>query len=428
MDSHLNQSLIRPGLSTPIRKHLPVIKANLRAKVPPVTYEELRRHRMPYHDALRRELCEGGFMNAANFFDRISEYEESGIERPPGVPPLTQMKNLLDVIFDHLKQAEIESKAENAEMQANILLNLALFLEKCDKSLLWIVSRVFVLTLEAAIKFKADGGRLEGLARYHYANFLFHKSQLIDEAASEVELAVEIVRGRDTEENWVIDIVEQKSLTKELLHLYFKIFMEKSRKISDLEKASKIASHAITIVSELNNPKVVAECYYEYGSFLQDKKYYTKAIDAFNNGIKFASKTNDKSTVCIGQYEISVCYKHLNNYKNAEHYVNLIRQSIEKHSLIEWIPEVLLLSAEIEMQRGNLTDAIKKSTNALEAFQTRQIPEKEKLQQARCLVGNCKAQKMFKSFVDTIFHANEESTSHIFNLLNWQIRRSFIEL
>lgn len=95
------------------KQELEDMKNRIKSNLPVLTRREIRRFRIPYHEALCLELDEDGFSEAALFLELLIKYqknmrEEEGPESFVWFyPQLINEKDKLDILYQGLRAAEI---------------------------------------------------------------------------------------------------------------------------------------------------------------------------------------------------------------------------------------------------------------------------------------------------------------------------------
>lgn len=419
-----SEPLIRPGLSTAIKKNLPKIKAKLRAKVPNLALREVQIRTLPYQAILRYDLCANGYLSSLELFDGIIANDGMSFETLKLNELSGDVRDALTKLAEELCAAEDEF--DQVDTQAKILLGLALHFEKFYESFPWTTNELYESALNAASK--CETGYVQALVQYHYANFLLCKERAFELASIKIQTALELAREKN-EKCSISENDESTSLIKSVVLLYFKIFLERARQMTDKQEAQQIAMDVIGMIGDsLDDPMTKARCYYEYGDFLQTNKLFLKAVDAYVSGKGEANKLKDVSLQCKGLFYIASCYKQLNNFIKAEQYVKRLHELAEENQQEVWMAEALLLLAEIKAKSSS-EEAIQCAEQALALFQSSPpfTDHQQKLDQARLIAAKLKAEKMYPAYLNSIHQSEMGSRSHFFNLLSWQISRKFLE-
>lgn len=158
-------------LSTSNRKLLPTVKKQLREKVPLLDYAQVRRTKILFHEALLSELKESGHQNTIALLNELIEIDAKIDNESLMKKRLIDDHELIEKIVDCLKNAEHSKKA----VELNLFLNLAKYIERGDKSFIWIAKQLYVTLLRLASSYKSDGHYYEAVAKYFYGKFLHDK-------------------------------------------------------------------------------------------------------------------------------------------------------------------------------------------------------------------------------------------------------------
>lgn len=398
----------RPRLAVKDIRDLPKQKAKLRAKVPQISLQEVRRQRLPFHEAIRYELCEAGCHESVNFLNELLELDEK--EEITREPKLKNSNEVLKLLMTHLKEAEHQVKDESKKIKS--YLNLSNALQALTHKFDWIVERVFQLALSSSKNVTIDGGFMQALVRFSYSKFLYSKLENVDRTLIQIEKAYELSASKTL---WLIEETGV-SLSKEVLNLYYQILLMKATGLisTDLNEAQITTLRAINIAKELNEASAIARCFYIYGTILRTNNQHIKAIDSFTCGLEHAAKVHNDFLICEGYYELAVTYKALNNLSNAERYVALTMRLSDKSELDEWHATALTLSAELSLMKEDFDAVVNVASVAQTIFINLGIHHK--LQETKFLIAIAKAQKIFPDFLKSIY-LSEQNPNQVYQLM-----------
>ncbi|XP_024870903.1 uncharacterized protein LOC112454005 [Temnothorax curvispinosus] len=200
------------------------IKDELRAMLPILKPSEVKRFRLPLHEAIVDELEEGNYEESVRYLKELFELDEA-IRREAGPGTLTwekpRLKNTRDAML-RLKESLIAvERAKNAgkyEVQStrastNIVnfldigdcvsmaaefLNTALYFQAMTWEWWWVTERLYRSALENAKLIEGDDERMSTFAHYLYGRFLFEQMQ--DTVQSLYHLKV--AREASQEKSW----------------------------------------------------------------------------------------------------------------------------------------------------------------------------------------------------------------------------------
>lgn len=158
-------------LSTSNRKLLPTVKKQLREKVPLLNYAQVRRTKILFHEALLSELKESGHKNTIALLNELIEIDAKVDNESLTKKGLIDDHELIEKIVECLKNAEHSEKS----VELDLFLNLAKYIERGDKSFIWIAKQLYVTLLGLASSYKSDGQHYEAVAKYFYGKFLHEK-------------------------------------------------------------------------------------------------------------------------------------------------------------------------------------------------------------------------------------------------------------
>lgn len=213
-------SLVRPGLTTAIVGHLPAIKLRLRRKVPLLTFQDVRRVRIPFYEALASELYESGCPNAAFLLLQLIEFEHDHVPQTSDSTieekRLKNSKNLLNFLTASLRVAEGHKNKQRYADEVEHLLMIGRSQQE-DRHKRWIARQFFLISLDRCADCQLEGSWIGTKAKYYYGLFL-NTDKNLDEALEMLETAESWACGK----NWALEKEKgtfgSQLLTTEIYH------------------------------------------------------------------------------------------------------------------------------------------------------------------------------------------------------------------
>ncbi|XP_053688936.1 uncharacterized protein LOC128738105 [Sabethes cyaneus] len=424
-----NYSLIRPGLTTAIVGHLPAIKSRLRKKVPQLTFQDVRRARIPFYEALASDLYEAGYVNAAYLILQLVEYEHDY------VPPTSdqsiednRMKNskrLLNFLYKSLRETEGYKIDQQNDNEIENLLKIGQSFEK-DKHKRWIARQFFLISLDRCKDCCLEAGRVGALSNYHYGRLLIATGQL--EEAVEV---LETAKRSCVNQNWVLeqkkDIIGTSPLINGILQQLFIGYSKLSEKFrkSDLEKFELYMrlSHEVAVNSKLDH--VLCDSYLNYGDFLLNQGVPREALNCYKESSKRAKSIHAVDKVCKTKIRMAAAHRRLNEPKECEHLLKSVDKLTVHDRSTECYAELKLLAGEINFESGRLQEASKDFETARCVYQN--LKQEDKMIQASSFGALATERKGFAEFVNLVrqadFHGRLSDNEQLFKLLRWSTDR-----
>lgn len=99
------------------KRELLEIKERIKNELPLLTKREIRRFRIPYHEALSMELDEDGFLESSLYLKMLINYQDTFRQRAGEesyqwfYPQLKFEKDKLDILYEGLRNAESAKQA-----------------------------------------------------------------------------------------------------------------------------------------------------------------------------------------------------------------------------------------------------------------------------------------------------------------------------
>nr|XP_029712950.1 uncharacterized protein LOC115257474 [Aedes albopictus] len=420
-------SLVRPGLTTAIIGHLPAIKSRLRKKVPLLTFQDVRRARIPFYEALASELYEGGCPNAAFLMLQLIEFEHDHV--PPTSDPaieekrLKNSKNLLNFLYKSLRVAEGHKNEQRyADEVEHLLMIGRSFLD--DERKRWIARQFFLIALDRCEDCQLEESRIGTLGKYYYGSFLLEE-EILDEAVQMLESAEGWARGK----SWPLD--EGKDIFGPQLligKIYHKLFLAYSAmceryKLTDAKQFDLYIqlSHEAAIKSNLD--AVLCESYIKYGDFQLDQGNHREALNCYKQASKKARSINALDKVCKLNIRMAAAHRSLNEMKDCEFLLRNVDNMTVDNRKSECYAELQLLNGEIHFWNGRLPEALEAFNEARDVYKHLQI--ESKMIQACCFAALAAGETHFGQYAKLVkkveFQGPISDNESLFKLLRWNV-------
>ncbi|XP_058464718.1 uncharacterized protein LOC131438609 [Malaya genurostris] len=415
-------SIVRPGLTTAIIGHLPAIKLRLRKKVPQLTFQDVRRSRIPFYEALASELYESGCVNAAFLLLQLIEYEHDRV--PPTSDQsiekkrLKNSKKLLNNLFTSLQETENYKIKKQYENEVENLLAIGRSFQE-DKHKRWLARQFFLISLDRCQDCTLESTRVGALANYYYGMFLLEEGNLQD-AASVLESA----KSQAVRQTWPLDHgIGATLLANEIHHRLFLVYSKLAEQFGATNSAKfefySRLSHAAAIDSNLE--PVLCDSYLQYGDFLLDRGEYREALNSYKQSLKRAKFIFAKDKVCKINNRMAAIYRRLGETKECIHHLQMINRLTVHDKTSECYAEMQLLNGEIHLENGQLQEAVDALDMARVVYE--QLGKDLKMIQASCFGALAAGEKHFGLFVQLVrdveargFSSDNDS---LFKLLRW---------
>lgn len=364
---------------------LPAARQELRRKIKVLSVSEVRRHRLPLHEALLLDLDKGGFKSAQNFFQKLIDYDLSRSK------VLVSDNELLEVIFEELKRAEYSQK----EDEADILVKLGTKVEdKKIENLFWLSVNIYERALSLIRIYKLDHYRIDAVAQFFYGKLLSTQNEKLEEATSFLDKAFEISYGVD---EWLIDYDQQTQqslnslvtthLCTSLLRLSRKKRDEKPDEALFLAKKSK---KFIRKTRDENNLRLEIESEIEIADCFKVKSQLDQALLHYELAVVLSTSGEFFELAFAVLVKISECIE--GDDKQYEESLNRSIEFSKKYKLSASKASVLVAMGRFDIQRGNFAEAKIHLEEASKVY--KRVGDLKKFQYLHFLMGPLKGEVM----------------------------------
>ncbi|XP_058836451.1 uncharacterized protein LOC131693016 [Topomyia yanbarensis] len=415
-------SLVRPGLTTSIIGHLPAIKLRLRKKVPLLTFQDVRRARIPFYEALASELYETGCVNAAFLLLQLIEYEHDQVPQTsdPSIEEkrLKNSKKELNYLFKFLYETEGHKMKEQYENEVENLLAIGRSFQD-DKLKRWVTRQFFLVSLDRCKDCCLESTRVGALANYYYGMFLLNEGNL-EEAASVLESAKEQAAGQ----TWpLFKQIGSALLSNEIYQQLFLVYSKLAEQFgktntAKFEKYMRL-SHAAAVNSNIDY--VLCDSYLHFGDFLLDRGEYREALSCYKQSSKMAKSIFAADKVCKTNIRMAAVHRRLDEPKECVHLLQMVDRLTAHDRTSECYAEMQLLNGEIHLENDRLPEAIHALNTSREAY--KHLKKEDKMIQASCFGALAAGETHFGLFAELVLKAEYRGrisdNDSLFKVLRW---------
>nr|CAD7439590.1 unnamed protein product [Timema bartmani] len=294
-------------------------REELRATLPVLDVNEIRRHRIPFHEAMCSEIEEEGFHESSDYIRRLIQLDHDTRQKagPETLlwkrPQLRKHTLNLQKLRFGLTEAETAKKKGNKGSEAHEFLRLAVFFMLKNQDWWWVAEQLFLLCVEAVTGFRTDGGRKEATTRYIYGLFLFQKLGDVERAKTHLQIARELSAGKSWRATKELG-QPQDTIYIESNSILYKALIElgvRARKTDPLI-AVKLCTQAHRRALECDRPKNVADALLELAVSYQSTQEYDMAIMTLKQLRDMCSDNNLSQGLCKAHLELAFSYKSAN--------------------------------------------------------------------------------------------------------------------
>ncbi|TGZ57467.1 Tetratricopeptide repeat protein 29 [Temnothorax longispinosus] len=292
------------------------IKDELRAMLPILKPSEVKRFRLPLHEAIVDELEEGNYEESVRYLKELFELDEA-IRREAGPGTLTwekpRLKNTRDAML-RLKESLIAvERAKNAgdyvSMAAEFL-NTALYFQAMTWEWWWVTERLYRSALENAKLIEGDDERMSTFAHYLYGRFLFEQMQ--DTVQSLYHLKV--AREASQEKSWNASKMtgrKEETIFRECNVLLYKALLMYAQQVGpdQPDVAVKAYTEALARATDSGHYENSANVLYELGMSQLRSGDVKLAYRNFSKFLAMAKRISDPEGICNAHMAMALAYK-----------------------------------------------------------------------------------------------------------------------
>lgn len=323
-------------------RELNEIKERLRSNLPNLDERQIRRHRIPYHEALYLELVEDGYFSSADYINRLMKYQnefrsKSDKESPIMKKPLLQdSKDTLKSLYIGFRDAENGSRQFQKNIEIDSLLNLGTSFAGEDDSWWWLADQILLQSLHEASEYRHDGEHRHALIRFHYGRFLLNRLNSLDEAAEHLRICRELSAGH----KWLVsDFIksskESNNLHKQCCILLNDVLLKQAELYmnDDPVKATKLCQTAVKIITEVQDQKTEARALFQLGLCEMKVGQYKEAVSKFLKVLMVSFSTNNLTAICETRIQLALASFAQANVRDTKYHLNQLLQFAMKNNL-----------------------------------------------------------------------------------------------
>lgn len=292
--------IIPLSLSNARSKELPKVKKSLRAKIPYLTTQQIRRLKLPLADALQIELKEENLIKSSSLFCEMLKIDKNHNNCFSN----GENSKLLLEIFDSLK--EIDKTDE-----VTAILNMTKKLFAQNDNFDWLIEFFLIKCDQLIADYNLEQSKTHTILAYLHGLSLSHRLNWHRAALLQFELAFKNILKNDDwtfedDENFGMKISQE--LANCLISLSQQIRIDERRP----KDAAIYAGRALTVLRKVmatENFKCEIEAEIEFGNCLLDQCSFDDAKCHFEHGLALSENFGIKGTYCECLVKIAQCHK-----------------------------------------------------------------------------------------------------------------------
>nr|XP_033338832.1 uncharacterized protein LOC117227571 [Megalopta genalis] len=403
------------------------VTVELKAALPNLNAAQVRRHRIPYHEAILLELEERNFEDAARWMKELLKIDETITESSVGAllwkkPSLKDRKDFLDRLQEGLISYEKATRRNDRVSRATAFLDTALFFQRKTWEWWWIAEHLYKAALSAAELVENDDRRTITLVRYLYGRLLFHELQNSGEAL------VYLNEAREASENktWNASKVlgeKQGAIFRECNVLLYKALLILARKerADNPDAALRACLEALERATDAEAAEYLNETLHELGKCYMAVNDAKSALKTFSKLLALAKRVPDPEGVCNAHTELAFAYKQLDDDARTEKHLRMLRETAEELSLFEKLADAHYYTGEHYLSKGKLDVSTVHLEEALRLYNDLDLSGEA--DRARCVAGISKGQERIEKYWDLLLRCGAYDRSATLAICRWKSLR-----
>ncbi|RZB40824.1 hypothetical protein BDFB_013893 [Asbolus verrucosus] len=296
-----------------IKARKQALREKLRADLPVLGVKEIRRFRLPYHEALLAELVESNHESTAEFIKQLLEYQEKIRKRfGPGTviwlrPQLINSKYQLDTLTKGLTKAENAHNSGDFATECDEMLRLAAQYAFGPDDWWWLGEQLLYQCV--SMHYPGNFKRQEAIAYYIIGKYLVENGKKVESGKYYLELARDMSIGKSWNCRKILD-AKQDTVFMESCSLLYQALIEEARNLisTDPLKAIEVSLVARKRAAEACNHDGEFEAMIVKGKCELKLKKSTEAIATIMKVLNRAVRKKNIKALCEAKISLALAY------------------------------------------------------------------------------------------------------------------------
>ncbi|XP_076643562.1 uncharacterized protein LOC143353840 [Halictus rubicundus] len=403
------------------------VMAELKAALPDLSPAQVRRFRIPYHEAIMLELEEHDYQDAVHQMKELLDLDEKISESSAGAllwkkPSLRDQKDFIDRLQEGLIAFEKATRRGDFVTRAISLLDTALFFQRKTWEWWWIAERLYFAAISAAELIGDDDCRTITLIRYLYGRFLFHELQNPREALKYLNEAREASEKKTWNASKKLG-EKQGSIFRECNILLYKALLILARmdRPKDPNAALKFCLEALERATDAGDTEYLNETLHELGKCYMAVNDVKRALNTFSKLLALAKRASDPEGVCNAHTELAFAYKQLDDNAHTETHLRMLRETAEEMKLFEKLADAHYYTGEHYLSQAKLDVSTVHLEDALRLYND--LGLSDEADRARCVAGISKGQERIEEYWDLLLRCGAHEKLATLKVCRWKSLR-----
>ncbi|XP_044255981.1 tetratricopeptide repeat protein 29-like [Tribolium madens] len=406
-----------------------VLQQKLRDELPVLTLQEIRRFRLPYHEALLAELTESGYTSTAEFIKQLLDLQEKTRKKAgPGThiwlrPQLINSKQNLDLLTQYLTKAERAHNAEDFATEWEQMLHLAAHYAFGPDDWWWLGEQLLYQCV--SMEYPGDFQKQEAIAYFIIGKYLVENGKKAEAGKNYLDLAREMSQGKSWNCTKILN-KKQDIVFIESCRLLYKSLMEEAQILmkTDPARASEICNIARKRASEACEHKWEYTALIIRGRCEVLLKRTSDAIATITKALNRAVRRKDVSGICDAKISMALAYlQHGKAFESLE-CLKELKQLAEDHDLQFYTAQAYRYMGEYYLNQEQPYEATPLLMLAFYIFND--IKDLERREKVRTWAAISAGEELFPAFIRLIKKCDgDEGHENIMKLIKWIDEKEF---
>ncbi|KAJ8938201.1 hypothetical protein NQ318_011697 [Aromia moschata] len=405
---------------------------SMRAALPVYTLEEIRHLRLPFHEAMLKNLEDSGYVNTSGYIQQLFDIQHD-IRESAGAtsqvysrPQLMYSKAELTDVCDGLVKVEDYHNAGDYGLECEHVLQMGVKFAFSCKEWWWLGEQLLLHALSSSTHYShLIGHKYEALSNYSYGKFLIESYHDYDTAMKYLEVA----RRLSIDEQWTIRTLFPADADVLFLKVNYLIYTCLIRKVeilmkTDVIEAGKIALIAKTRASEACYPEGEITALMLKGMCdlsLNDTK---NALATFTKSFYIQSKLGSQKGLCESRIHLAVAYLLDGDPELSLNTLLMLKESAEEYDLPFYLAQAYRHLGEYFLNNGEAVKATPLLVEAMKIFLERHHTKES--EQVRNLQAISAGLGQIPQYIDVLSRSHEPE--YMNKLIDWKdLRKPFTE-
>ncbi|XP_017780829.1 PREDICTED: tetratricopeptide repeat protein 29-like [Nicrophorus vespilloides] len=406
-------------------------KTALRAELPVLNREQIRRFRLPYDQAIMEELEEKGFTNSREYLKLLMQWQENYRKEHHheivvmARPLLRHTTVVLDYLSAGFSEAETAHFSGELGTEIDKFLLLAIHYGFATNSdWYWLADHFFAMSIEISSDYKADGGFRAAQVRYIYGKYLLQQNINEDQGIDILNEASALSEGKTWCATKILKTLQKPIFIEVSKLLYATLIIKvQNNLLSNPELALDLCYMARKRAYEACLPR--ADIMLLQGKCEIENSMADRAANSFKKAQLLYKSSGIIEKDCEARICLALAYLELGKWeKSHEELINLLTFA-ESNKLPQYVGKSYLYIGQYHLNQGTPEQSTPYLVKALNIFH--EINDVANREFVKNLAAVSKGQEFVEHFVSLILRCESDDGNkrgrNLLRLLHWKDTR-----